>query len=81
MTKKEILKLVIQTYGLNPEGVGKYDFKASKSSKTRKAWKGKGTDKNNDVAIYFTEKIGFKAALVEIITQAQMVELYTEEEA
>lgn len=75
MSKKEILESLIQSYGLNPEGLEKYDLK------TKKAWRGKGTDKNNDVAIDFTEKIGFKAALVEIITQAQKKELYTEQDA
>lgn len=70
MAEKEEIELLIQSYGLDPFGVEKYDVKSNKTSESGQGWRGKGIDENNDVAISFCEPEGFNAAIAEIKIQA-----------
>ena len=71
MTEKKEIELLIQSYGLDPFGVEKYDVTSNETSESGQGWRGKGIDQNNDVAISFCEPEGINAAIAEIKEQAE----------
>ncbi len=72
MKKKEVIKLLIVSIGLEPFEVKKYKVKGGAKSKS--AWRGKGINSENDVVIDFAEKEGFKDAVKQILVQAKSIE-------
>ncbi|MBV5313163.1 MAG: hypothetical protein JZU47_07685 [Prolixibacteraceae bacterium] len=70
MAEKENLEFLIQSYGLEPFGVEKFDVNTDRASESGQGWRGKGIDENNDVAISFYEPEGFNSAVSEINVQA-----------
>jgi hypothetical protein len=76
MSKKEVLEMLIRSYGLAPLGVRPYRTRGRNGQAT--GWKGEGVDWLGDAVIDFREPDGFHAAVYSVLERAHQQGLVPE---
>jgi hypothetical protein len=72
MNKKQMLELLIKSFGLTPLDISSYRTDSNGGEyQTRTGWKGSGADETGNHIIRFHEPDGFNMAVYEILRQGK----------
>ena len=79
MNKKDIIELLIKSFGLIPKDIKHYTTQGWDGQfEIGVGWKGEGVDKDNNTIISFVAPDGFNMAIYEILKQSKEEKLTIE---